>query len=202
MFDPYFIGWLPENTDRKKFIDDPKISSYADDYSGISTSSQILSDVQSARSPTPSEISSTYSSVYGHGQPDEQHAKQIHQETFQRFSTTKTRRSKLQRNAHSFNVASCLVWNSTPDVDVEDTGTDDKPKNSPTPPIIKPRNSFQIASSSFLPKLYHSQSMQAFEQSSMDETAFKTHQGFTPRATSSLEQAQTKSLQCLMSKYM
>lgn len=146
-------------------------------------------------------MTSIYSSVYGHGQPDEQHAKQIQQETFQRFSTTKTRRSKLQRNAQSFNVASCLVWNSKPDEDVESTHIDEISKN-PTPPVIKPRTSFQSASSTFLPKLYHSQSMQGFEQSSMDETTFKGRQGITPRAASSLEQVHTQSLQCLISKYM
>jgi hypothetical protein len=60
----------------------------------------------------PSSKISAYAAVYNHGQPDKQLSKKIRQETFQRYSTTQTRRSQLQRNEQSINVASCLVWNN------------------------------------------------------------------------------------------
>lgn len=148
-------------------------------------------------------MTSIYSTVYGHGQPDEEFSKQIQRESFQRFSTTKTRRSQLQQNDRSFNVASCLVWNDVTNADNEHRNTNNKLKKSLADPSIKPRHSFQSMPSNFLPKLYHSQSMQILKQSSTEDlTAREQTRGATPRPSSSLEHIHTKSMQCLMSKYM
>ncbi|CAF1133491.1 unnamed protein product [Rotaria magnacalcarata] len=119
-FDPLFVSWIPKNTDRKAFVDEVKITSYADDYNRDSTSPHILSEVQliqpihtasddATTSSTP-EITA-YSMAYKHGQPDNEQSKQIRRETFERFLTTRTRLLEQQRSLHSTSVASCLVWN-------------------------------------------------------------------------------------------
>jgi hypothetical protein len=58
-----------------------------------------------------------YSSVYKHGQPDQERSKQIRQETFQRFFTRRTCLSLAQQqgNERGASVASCLVWNNNHD---------------------------------------------------------------------------------------
>jgi hypothetical protein len=123
-FDPLFVSWVPKNTNRKAFVDDIKISSYADDYNRDPTPPHIIADVQSPqpitdeseKPSTPSSVeTSVYSSVYKHGQPDHEQSKQIRRETFQRFLTTRTRLSQQKTNDRSASVASCLVWNHNND---------------------------------------------------------------------------------------
>jgi hypothetical protein len=53
-----------------------------------------------------------YSSVYKHGQPDQERSKQIRRETFQRFFTRRTCLAQQQGNGRGASVASCLVWNN------------------------------------------------------------------------------------------
>jgi hypothetical protein len=154
-------------------------------------------------SSPPSEVS-VYSSVYNHGQPDYEQAKQIRQETFQRFSTTQTRRSQLQKIDQSFNVASCLVWNNS-SID-ENT----KSKNFLAPISIKSRHSFHSMPSAHQPILRPSEStesIRSIEQPYSDTNTFGDRYNFTkessPRLASSLDQAaRTNSVECLISKYM
>jgi hypothetical protein len=119
-FDPFFVSWIPKNVDRQAFVDDPKISAYAEVYNRDSTSSQTLSDVQSKElsneqtnqtNVTPALDTSVYATAYRHGQPDQQKSKQIRNETFQRFLTTRTRLAERKSHDRSASVASCLVWN-------------------------------------------------------------------------------------------
>ncbi len=160
----------------------------------------MLPVIPSINSSTPSEVS-VYSSVYNHGQPDYEQAKQIRQETFQRFSTTQTRRLQLQQIDRSFNVASCLVWNNS-SID-ENT----KSKNSLAPISIKSRHSFHSMPSAHQPILRPSESMESIEQPYSDTNTFGDRYNFTkessPRLASSLDQAaRTNSVECLISKYM
>jgi len=74
----------------------------------------INNDNDGSSTSTPTEVS-VYSSVYNHGQPDHEQSKQIRQETFQRFLTTRTRLAQETRNDRSGSVASCLVWNNIND---------------------------------------------------------------------------------------
>ena len=97
-FDPLFVSWVPKHVDRKAFVDDVKISSYADDYNHDPTSPHVIAEVQSigtereTNPPTPAPLeTSVYSSVYKHGQPDHVQSKEIRRETFERFLTTRTR---------------------------------------------------------------------------------------------------------------
>ena len=90
---------------------------------------------------SPFSEGSIYSSAYTHGQPDSQQSKKIRQETFQRYSTTQTRRLQLKHNEQSLNVASCLVWNNT-DIENKTTKTNDKMMNTIPPITLKSRHSF------------------------------------------------------------
>jgi hypothetical protein len=208
-FDPFFVGWLPKNADRKNYIDDIKTTSYANDYNGDCTSSQILSDVQSMSSLSlPSTEVSVYSSIYNHGQPDNQQAKQIRQETFQRFSTTQTRRAQLQRNDRSTNVASCLAWNS-PSSDDKPIKTNYKKMSMTVPTTLQSRINEHVMSTINQPKPSQSQLKQVLrtiEQPRIGMTTSREHYTAKiippPRAATSFEQTHTNSLDCLISKYM
>ena len=59
----------------------------------------------------PTTVLSTYVRDFHHGQPTNEQSKQIRHETFQRYSSTQTRRLRLQEEDRSPSVASCLVWN-------------------------------------------------------------------------------------------
>lgn len=59
----------------------------------------------------PTTVLSTYVRDFHHGQPTVDQSKQIRHETFQRYSSTQTRRLRLQEDDRSPSVASCLVWN-------------------------------------------------------------------------------------------
>lgn len=59
----------------------------------------------------PSPDISVYTRAYNHGQPDDQQAKQIRRETFQRFASSRTRRLLATGHEPSASVASCLLWN-------------------------------------------------------------------------------------------
>lgn len=118
-FDPLFVSWVPKHVDRKAFVDDVKISSYADDYNRDPTSPHIIAEVQSIATeretnpPTPAPLeTSVYSSVYRHGQPDHEQSKEIRRETFERFLTTRTRLHQQKATDRSPSVAACLVWNN------------------------------------------------------------------------------------------
>lgn len=148
---------------------------------------------------SPSSDISIYSSVYNHGQPDKQQAKQIREETFQRYSTTQTRRSQLQRNERSANVASCLVWNNI-DNENETTKTNEKLLNIITPITLKFRNNFHGMPTINQKKSFQSQSMTMLknnQQSWLGTSISREH-----RANTSLDQTHTNSVQCLISKYM
>jgi len=179
-FDPFFIGWIPKNVDIKQFNEDTKKTSYANDYNDSLTSSQIISDVQIA----PESEVSVYSKAYSHGQPDPQQSKQIRQETFQRYALSHKRRTEAQKNDRSFNVASCLVWNT---------------KNNLESSTCKSNLNFH---NKIPTKLYQSQSMQTFPtmKSSREHGNAK---GFPPvRSFSSCETTQSTSVESLISKYM
>jgi hypothetical protein len=84
--------------------------------SEIQSTESVKNDTEkSPTSPSSALEISIYSSTYKHGQPDHEQSKQIRQETFQRFITTRTRLSQQQSNNRSANVASCLVWNTIND---------------------------------------------------------------------------------------
>jgi len=101
-------------------------------------STQSIND-QSEKNSTPSPIeTSVYSSVYRHGQPNQEQSKQIRRETFQRFLTTRTRLSQQKSNDRSASVASCLVWNHTNDKN-KNTLSDDKMMNIVVPITLQPR---------------------------------------------------------------
>lgn len=148
-FDPLFVSWVPKNVDRKAFIDDPKISSYAEEYNRDLTSPHMIPEIQSTQSinsdneqtssTSPIEIS-VYSSVYKHGQPNTEQSKQIRQETFQRFLTTRTRLSQQKQNDRSASVASCLVWNNiNGDHNSKIPRTNDNMINFVVPITLQPR---------------------------------------------------------------
>jgi hypothetical protein len=166
-----------------------------------------LSDIQSIYS-LPSSEASVYSSVYNHGQPDEQQSKQIREETFGRYSATQTRRSKLQRSERSFNVASCLVWNNT-GKENEHTKINDDMKNILAPITLKSRNNLYDMPTINQQKPCRSQSLQMLnrmEQPGFDATTlrerFNVKKMPSIRAASSLEQIRTNSVEDLISKYM
>ncbi|CAF0719257.1 unnamed protein product [Rotaria sp. Silwood1] len=148
-FDPLFVSWIPKNVDPKAFVDDVKITSYADEYNHDATAPHILAEVQlvqpiindnekAATLPSsPPEIT-VYASTYRHGQPDPEQSKQIRRETFERFLTTRTRLVEQQRNQRSTSVASCLVWNNIHD-DKKPPISNDKMINIVVPISLQPR---------------------------------------------------------------
>jgi hypothetical protein len=156
---------------------------------------------------TSSEVS-VYSTIYNHGQPDNQQSKQIRQETFQRYSDTRTRRSQLKRNDRSINVASCLVWNDTGNEN-ETTKINDKMRKIVAPITLKSSNSFHGMSAVNQQTPYQSQSMPMFktmQQARSGATSSQEHYSFKVipknRANTSFEQTHTNSVECLISKYM
>jgi len=151
---------------------------------------------------------SVYSTVYNHGQPDNQQSKQIREETFQRYSTTQTRRSQLKRTDRSINVASCLVWNNTGSEN-ETPKINDKMRKIVAPITLKSLNSFHGMSTGNQETPYQSESMPTFEtmqQARSGATTSQENYNFniipTNRANSSFEQTHTNSVECLISKYM
>ena len=146
-FDPLFISWIPKNIDRKTFVDDVKVTSYAGDYNHESTPPRVLSEVQSMnndngnKSTSSPSSTSIYSSVYKHGQPDQERSKQIRRETFQRFLSARTHLSQQQQqqgNGRGATVASCLVWNHTND-DNKSPISNDKITDIIKPITLQPR---------------------------------------------------------------
>lgn len=118
-FDPLFVSWVPKHVDRKAFVDDVKISSYADEYNRDPTSPHIIAEVQATATvretnpPTPAPLeTSVYTSVYNHGQPDGEQSKGIRRETYERFLTTRTRLHERKATDRSPSVAACLVWSN------------------------------------------------------------------------------------------
>ncbi|CAF3316348.1 unnamed protein product [Rotaria sp. Silwood2] len=194
-FDPFFISWIPENVDRNNYIDDIKTTSYANDFNSDLTSSQILFNAQPIDSSSSSNELSVYSTVFNHGQPDEQQAKQIHQETFQRYSATLTRRSQIQHNERSTNVASCLVWNNRNN---ENESTSLEPHiNQHDIPIIKQQ------------KPYQSESMQTFKTmtqpyfNAATSSDYRHIQVKSPlQRANSFGRTRTNSMEHLITKYM
>ena len=146
-FDPLFVSWVPKNVDRKAFVDDIKITSYADDYNRDPTPPHVIASVQtpepkpdeSGKPSTPSTPDvSVYSSVYKHGQPNHEQSKHIRQETYQRFLTTRTRLSQQKVNDRSASVASCLVWNQNNE-NAKIPLANDKMMNIVVPITLQPR---------------------------------------------------------------
>ena len=151
----------------------------------------------------PSSEVSVYSTTYNHGQPDFQQAKQIRQETFQRYATTQLRRSQIQKNDRSFNVASCLVWNNT-------ENENNKIKDDTERFTTTSRYHFNDKSTrNNQQKRYQSQSMRTLntiEPPRFGMSATREHytaKVIPPlRSLSSCEQTHTNSVECLISKYM
>ncbi|UJR26482.1 hypothetical protein I4U23_007809 [Adineta vaga] len=125
-FNPYLISWIPSNTDHKALAESVKITSYADDYNRATTPSRILSEIQTIKNTGENNVpislssnASIYSCAYKHGQPDQERSKEIRQETFQRFLSSRTQMSKQKGSKHSAkgegSVAACMIWNNTTD---------------------------------------------------------------------------------------
>ena len=156
-FDPLFVSWVPKNVDRKAFVDDPKVTAYAEYYNHELKSSKILSDIQPKSQPTattevtraetPSEPEVTvYTETYRHGQPNEKQSKQIRQETYQRFFTTRSRLLQTKANDRSPSVASCLVWqgnnniNNSGKIIADKSSTNDSTIRIVVPVTLQPRD--------------------------------------------------------------
>lgn len=98
----------------------------------------------------PTIESSIYVRDYHHGQPNSEQAKEIRQETFQRYSSTQSRRSRLQQDETSPNVASCLVWSEYSKIAKRPSTTSKETSlhtlDTEPMPKIEPRASFQSQS--------------------------------------------------------
>jgi hypothetical protein len=105
--------------------------------SEIQSPLSINNDSEKSSTSTPIEIS-VYASVYKHGQPNQEQSKEIRQETFRRFLTTRTRLVQQQSKERSASVASCLVWNNAND-ETKLPISNDKMINIVVPITLQPR---------------------------------------------------------------
>ena len=147
-FDPLFVSWIPKNIDRKTFVDDVKLSSYAEQFNHDSTASRTLTEIQpkalvpiepERTATTPSEPDVTiYATTFRHGQPNSERSKQIRQETYQRYLTTRTRLLQNKRYDRSPSVAACLVWNQIQEDQSKSSALSPPPVTDPTIRIVSP----------------------------------------------------------------
>ncbi|UJR22598.1 hypothetical protein I4U23_025642 [Adineta vaga] len=225
VFDPFLIGWLPKDADRKTYVDEIKISSYANDYSHDSipssltttfdvssmnpTLSKSLPDIQQTK-PSSSKECSIYQAGFSHGQPDAEHSKKIREETFQRYAGTAIRRAQIRQIDRSTNVATCLAWNSA-DSDVSTTTkTNDKPMNVDVhiPSQTRINSSIEI-NHHHQSNPYHSESMPTFkniERPTFDITPLREYYNVKVvpplRRATSFIQPHTNAMESLITKYM
>ncbi|CAF3906177.1 unnamed protein product [Adineta steineri] len=218
-FDPFLISWVPKNVDRNTYIDEVKISSYADDYSrdyaspsneqpSTSSLSKSLPDIQGANK-SPAAEGSIYSLGYSHGQPDPEHATQIRDETIKRYAGTRLRRAQYKHIDRSTSVATCLAWNTTDCENKPIKNTDkliniDLPVPAPPPRVIAP-----VENNISQQNPYLSESMPTFkntEQPRFDATPLREYysvQIIAPlRRATSFVQPPTYTMEGLISKYM
>lgn len=149
---------------------------------------------------------SLYSSVYNHGQPDKQKAKEIRQENFQRYSTTTSRRLQLQDTDRSTSVASCLIWNNT-NHENKQKKNNNSTSNILAPITLKTPNNFH--SMSIINQPYQSQSIPVFKNTQQSYSGTNSPQQYDDNKliplhhiNTSLEQTPSNSVECLISKYM
>ncbi|CAF0902886.1 unnamed protein product [Rotaria sordida] len=206
-FDPFFISWIPENVNEKNYINNNKITSYANDFNSNLISSQILFNAPSINSSSSSSNElSVYSTVFNHGQPNEEQSKQIHQETFQRYSATLTRRSQIKQNERSKNVASCLIWNNINNENKSIKTNDTIINNILSTPLEPHINSHDIPTIIKQQKPYQNQLMQTFKtitQPCCKPSTLQDYQANLPfQLATSFGRTRTNSTEHLITKYM